>query len=336
MNMNSFNRQYKILILLFIMLICSCLLSCINTKKEKKGSIYAFSTYIDITLYYNEDQDIDLIYQEITKIFNDINKLTDRFNEYPDINNIYTINSSKDFVLVDERLLDVILISQQLKNETGGYFEPLIGNLSVLYKELIKKDNPNSLDVISQDLINQELEKIKNSEIIINDKNVKVNGDATIDLGAIAKGYALLKVKEYLTKVNITHYIIDAGMSSIIVGEKPIDEYYTVGISNTKEEVKIKNKCFGTSSTLLQQVEIDDNIYHHIVNPINGKTENFYDTVCIIGDNPCLIDVLTTAFISMSEEEIKQLVDYYNDLGIELEYFLFKDKKLIDHYKNIS
>lgn len=333
MNVNSFNRQYKILILMFIMLLCCCLLSCINTRKEKKGSIYAFSTYIDITLYYNDDQDIDLIYQNVTYILNNLSKLTDKFNEYPNINNIYTINNSLDFVLVDDNLLDIILLSQQLKDETNGYFEPLIGNLSNCYKELIKKENPSSLDIITLDLINQELEIIKNSEIIINEKNVKINGDATIDLGAIAKGYALLKVKEYLETVNITHYIIDAGMSSIIVGEKPIDEYYTVGISNTKEEVKIKNKCFGTSSTLLQQVEINDKIYHHIVNPINGKTENFYDTVCIIGDNPCLIDALTTAFISMTEEEIKQLVKYYKDVGIELEYFLFKDKELIYHHK---
>ena len=78
MNKNFYIRLYNGLILLLVLILSISLISCINTMKEKKGSIYAFSTYIDITLYYNDNQDIESIYKNVINIFNEINKLTDR------------------------------------------------------------------------------------------------------------------------------------------------------------------------------------------------------------------------------------------------------------------
>lgn len=331
MNRYSFKRLYRglIYILLPLSLLCCFNTGCVNTKKAKNGSIYAFSTYIDITLHYEEEQNINEIYQNVINIFNEINKLTNRFEEYQDINNIYTINNSSDFVSVDQKLLDVILLSLELKEETNGYFEPLIGNLSVLYKNIIQNEQLDSSLIPSEDLIESELENIKNSKILVNDNQIRIDGEASLDLGAIAKGYALLKVKEYLESVNITHYIIDAGMSSIIVGEKPIDEYYTVGMYNVNETIEIKNKCLGTSSISPQKVIYENQLYHHIVNPKTGKPDHQFDTVYIIGDNPALIDALTTAFISMTQEEIADLVFKYQEKGIKIEYYLYNDNKLV-------
>ena len=130
-------------------------------------------------------------------------------------------------------------------------------------------------------------------------------------------------MKEYLDEVDITHFIIDAGMSSILVGEKPIDDFYSVLVSNTGDVKKIKNCCFGTSSVLTQKIEYNGTIYHHIINPKTGKPENYYKTVCVIGDDPLLIDALTTAFISMKEEEIKEVINFYTQKNINLEYYLY-------------
>lgn len=336
MNMNLFKRLRNIfvlsIILISISLFCSINTGCINTMKEKKGSIYAFSTYIDITLYY-ENQDIDNIYKEVTNILNDYNKLTNRFENYQNITNIYTINNSEEFVSVDKKLFDVILLSLDLKMETEGYFEPLIGNLSVLYKNLIQTEPFDENMIPTDDMINSELEKIKNTNVVINDSSIKLEGEATLDLGAVAKGYALLKVKEYLEEVNITHYIIDAGMSSIIVGEKPIDKYYKIGLNNTNKYFKLKNKAIGTSSITSQLIEYNGNTYHHIINPKTGKPDNQFDTVYIIGDNPFIIDALSTAFISMTEEEIETIVEKLKEKGIEIEYYLYKDNTLINSNK---
>ena len=123
-----------------------------------------------------------------------------------------------------------------------------------------------------------------------------------LDLGACAKGYALMKVKEYLDSHSIKTYLINGGSSSIIVGEKEKSQNYKIGIREVDNFVlERKNKALGTSSLLEQYIIINDNVYHHIINPKNGLCANYYDTVVLVGLNALDLDIYSTALFVMNK-----------------------------------
>jgi thiamine biosynthesis lipoprotein len=106
-------------------------------------------------------------------------------------------------------------------------------------------------------------------------------GEAEIDLGGIAKGYALDIAKQYLDSKKVTKYIIDAGSSSILLGEKDTkDGLFNIGLKDIKNAyLKAKNCFVSTSGTSEQLTVIDGVKYSHIVNPKTGSVVSLHVSV---------------------------------------------------------
>ena len=324
-------RAFRFINLILLILCMIILLSCDNDKKEKTatGSVYAFSTLIDISIT-SSDAENDL--NNIKEIILDTHKLCDNFEEYEGINNVCTLNRVRNHVAVPDELMKLLVYCVSIRHDTDKYFEYYIGSLSNMYKKLIESGSVD--DIPSDEEIALELEKIKNTKFYHHDDNtLSLNGDGLIDFGAIGKGYALSKALDYLKTHNIKTYLINAGSSSIIVGEKENSKEYRIGVREVDDLIlEKKNKAIGTSSLLEQNVIINDKLYHHIVNPFTGYNDYYYDTVVVVGDDPLLMDVYSTVLFMMDEEKVKIMVDYFS---LD-EVYLCKDKKVIYEYKKVK
>ena len=244
--------------------------------------------------------------------------MCDRFAE-KEMNNIYTINQTNEFVEVDSHLISLLQEAILLQEETNGYFNILVGEVSNIYKELIKTSDLSLLNGI-EDKVND----INNSSIEIVGNNVKRVGNATIDLGGIAKGYALKEVEKVLREYGITTYLINAGYSSILLGSKNGKDY-KVGLRYTKDTIlNLQNMVVTTSSIEEQKVVIDGNVYHHLVNPKTGYCENKYSTIYLIGSDASRLDAYSTAFFNMNLEDIKHLCEAKN-----IKYIIYNNTNLL-------
>lgn len=318
----------RIFCIILLVLLSLTLTSC-QKLETKKGTVYAFSTLIDISITSNDAKND---YNNIKEIILNTHKLCDNFEEYDGINNICTLNRIRENVKIDDELTELLIQCDKIKHDTDKYFEYKIGSLSLLYKKLI--ESGNELDIPSDELIESELDKIKNTSFVHNDDNtLSLTGEGLIDLGAIGKGYALSKVLEYIKLKNIKTYLINAGNSSIILGEKENSASYRVGVREVDDLIlSKKNKAIGTSSLLEQKVIINNKLYHHIVNPFTGYNDYYYDTVVVVGDDPLLMDVYSTVLFMMDKETVKIMVDYFS---LD-EVYLCKDKKVIYEYKKVK
>ena len=305
--------KIKFLILpLLIIPLTSC-------QKELKRNSFYFDTYTETKLFEGDNVDLD----NIDKIFTKIDKLTDNFQPR-DLNNVYTINNSNENVQVEPELYEVLKASFCSCLEPLNYYNPLIGSLSKKWK--------NSLEnkaILDSETINLELEKMSSSSLTFLEENtVKKVGPAEIDLGAVAKGYSLDKVKQYLDSKNYTKYLIDAGSSSLLLGEKNGGKSFKLKISNLDDAYLMLKNCFvSTSSYDRQAVEIDGVNYSHIINPKTGSAINENDAVIVISNKGYLGDILSTAFINESLDSIKELEKHY-----EVKTIVIKNKQII--YKN--
>lgn len=302
--------------LLILPLIIVPLSSC---QKEIKRNSFYFDTYTETRLYEGSENDLS----EINKIFSKIDKLTDNYRER-DLNNVYKINNSTENVQVEPELYEVLKASFCNCLDPLIYYNPLIGSLSKKWK--------NSLEnkvILDQETIDAELTKMASTSVsFLEENNVKKTGEAEIDLGAVAKGYALDKVKQYLDSKNYSKYLIDAGSSSILLGEKNGGKDFKIKVSNLDNTyLNLKNCFISTSSYDKQAVEIDGVNYSHIINPVNGFAINENDAVIVVSDKGYLGDILSTAFINESIDSIKELEQHF-----EVKTIVIKDKTMV--YKN--
>ncbi len=314
---------------IFILIITSFLIlltSCNEEIKENTKIIYALDTSISVTIYSNDKETTTKHLNEINNIYLQYSKLADNYKSYESVENIYDLNENRSIIALEE-LIELLNYSLEMKDITNGYFNPFIGRLSMKWKNALFKDNPH---VLNDDEINTELNKIASSSLLIEGNNVSIVGDGDIDLGALAKGYATQKAKEYLDLNDIKNYIINAGSSNVLLGEKTDGKEFKVGIEKVfyegyYEVLNVKNKAVVNSSVKNQHVYINGVLYHHLINPHTGYPANFYESIVVVGDDSGYLDALSTALFVMDLDILENFIQDTN-----LEIYAFKGNKLMD------
>jgi thiamine biosynthesis lipoprotein len=321
----------KKLILLFNIFISFATLTSCNFIKANKTNymsinIMVFDTMVDIKIN-NKYPNTHL--KNIADIYRKIDRYADNFRSYDGMS-VYDLNVEREIPSSDI-LKSLIQASIELKEKTNGYFNPFIGRLADKWKEIVKdikdfEDNKLSKDDINSKLelmnssIDSELEIMNNSYIEFSDDKIKIVGDANLDLGGIAKGYATELAHQYLIDNEIDDYLIDAGNSNILLGNR--DKGYNVGLSKPYSDsyyksLNLTDKSIGTSSPKYQGSEFNDFRYHHLISPYTGLPVNNYSSVTVICDNSTYADVFSTAIFTMDIDTAKEFAKD-NNIGILL------------------
>ena len=244
-------------------------------------------------------------------------------SDYEKGNNVYYLNNTEEKTQISRELYLLLKRAKELE-ESLEYFNPLVGSLAKKWKDSLGFDESKDVTpaVLSDEVIQEELEKIKTSSLNIEyeeNKNAfyaQREGDALIDLGAIAKGFALDRCKKYLDTHSggTEEYLINAGNSSILLGENSQRENgkYIVEVSKENPNVLIEssNSFISTSGISEQNVTIGGQTYSHIINPLTGSAISNYDQITIIAPsevgNGALGDALSTSLMMSNEDEIKE------------------------------
>lgn len=280
------------------LLFCLTLVSCSDRTVENKVFFYAFDTYVDIKTYQGTAEDI----KELRGILETFSKETNNY-QTSDVNGVSTINESNSEVQVGANLYGCLKQADTLTHDLETYFSIYLGSLSKIWKEAL------STSILpTSETIDTELTKVRNTSLSFDDTNQKITrtGSGEIDLGAIAKGYALDIAKNHFKNKNISNYIVDAGSSSILLGEKTTDDgLFTIKIKNLSETyIKAKNVCISTSSVSEQYKVIDGVRYSHIVSPETGDARPINEAVIVLSEQGALGDALSTSMMLMSTAEV--------------------------------
>ena len=306
----------KIIYIFITILMLISLAACNSEVTYECTPISVFDTVVTMVFY--DDANYKTYYNDIKAKFNEINRISDDFNINTDKNNVYVLNDKRE---VESGLLkDMLTKVLELKEETNGYFNPFIGRLTHKWKDAIKNNN-----VLSSTEIEEELSLMNNTTISFDGDIIKLEGQGNIDLGAFAKGYALEWAKNYLEEKKVDKYYINCGSSSIYVANKELNISLSKPYSNDSIlDFKASNIGIATSSPKYQYCVINGEKYHHLINPFTGYPSNIYDSVNVIGNNNMKNDIYSTAFFSMSVDDVKEFV---KDKDINV--ILYKDNEII-------
>ncbi len=109
---------------------------------------------------------------------------------------------------------------------SNGSFDITIGSVSQLWDF-----TSGSGTVPDADAIASALSHVNYKNISVSDNTVQLlDPNASVDVGAIAKGYIADRIKDYLKKNGVKHAVIDLGGNILLLGSKTDGSKYNIGI----------------------------------------------------------------------------------------------------------
>ena len=272
-----------------------------------KNNIY-FDTIIQITVYDKDDV------SAIDKCFEMAATYENMFSRTIEDSDVSKINNADgEFVEVHEDTIELLEYGLKYCELSCGAFDITVGALSDTW------DFKNNTGIIpDEDLIAGALDTVDYHNIVIQGNTVALtNPNAMIDLGAIAKGYIADKMKECLLENGVSSAIINLGGNVLLVGSNTDGSKFQIGIQKPFDEtgtaiaaVEIQDCSLVSSGIYERYFELDNTIYHHLLNTDTGyPIENGLYGVTIISEKSVDGDALSTTVFALGLEDGMALIE---------------------------
>ncbi|NRA64735.1 MAG: FAD:protein FMN transferase [Pseudobacteriovorax sp.] len=251
---------------------------------------------------------------EFERILKDLNR---QMSTYINDSEISTFNRLKsyDWFPVSPEFGRVVQTSKKIFALTDGAFDPTLNPLVSLWG-FGPKGRPETVPTDAQ--LKQGLESIGFEKIVIakdQRKLKKQSADLTIDLSAIAKGYAADVLSEYLNQLGFSHHLVEIGGEVRTSGQKPGDQPWVIAIEMPSEtaggaSALVAPRSFGlaTSGDYRNFYEIDGKRMSHIIDPRTGyPISHDLASVSVLSETCGEADGLATAFMVMGREKAYEI-----------------------------
>jgi len=297
------------------LLLYSCQTKIVNTKIS--GPV--FGTSYGITYYSETTKDFQ---KEFDSLFSAINKSLSTYKEDSEISKINRNQDTK----VDGHFKMVFNVSKQIFDETEGTFDPTIGAVVNAWN-FGPKGKVIGLDELKIDSLMTSVGF--NKVTLVGDSVIKENPITFLDFNAIAKGYGVDVVSQYLESKNIENYIVEIGGEIRCKGmnmetQKPwkvgVEKPNFDGTQSLMKIVEMHDEAMATSGTY-RKFSIDDegNRYSHIIDTKTGyPSKTNLLSISVITDNCMYADAYATAFKAMGIEKVKQFLQTHPELKVFL------------------
>lgn len=295
---------------LCILLFCSC-----GNMEFHKFEGGALGTYYAVTYKGTENPSLQ---KGVDSILNSVNE---SFSIFSPTSIISKINDNQE-VILNEDFIEVFTIAQRIGQETDGALEMTIGPLVNLWG--FGKDE-RKLD-LSQTEIDSVLTIIGYWKIHLENNSIlKDNPNIQLNFNAIAKGYAVDKVADYLVRNGYKDCVVDIGGEIVAKGKKYYDQEWNIGLQSptrtrdgemrAEETFHLCDRAVATSGNYRNYFEENGQRYAHIINPKTGRPEKSkLLSVTVIADHCVEADAYATAFMVMGMDSTKAFLKAHPEL----------------------
>lgn len=330
----------------------------VETQKLRSDMCFdcGFDTFLQLTGFPLEEEEFKEVFQESSDLFRHYNDLFDIYNDYEGINNIKTINDNAGIapVTVEQPIIDLLKEAKEYYLLSDGNFDITMGNLLRIWHnyrtegiELNQSQKPGHTPS-SEELQEASLHKGWD-QIIINEEEGTVfiqDKEISLDVGAIAKGFATELIARHLEEKGYHTGAINAGGNNRTLGQKPNGQPWRIGIQNPEAQgplftIEMDGTCSFVTSGDYERfyVSEDGNAYHHIIDPKTSFPATHYHSVSIVTQDSGMADCLSTTLFTLSYEEGLQLIDSFKqahpDKILEVAWIMDKDKEIDTTHKKL-
>ena len=315
-----------ILVATGMLISCFPLLSC--AKKTEKFSAYSFDyfdTVTTVTGYAESKETFDEIANEAIAELGEYHRLFTIYHRFENLENLCTVNELVDgqhrTVTVDRRIVDMLLYAKEMYTLTGGRVNVAMGSVLSIWHDYRKDgmDDPASAKLPPMDKLTAAAEHTDIEDLVIDESACTVtltDPEMKLDVGAIAKGYAVEMIAQSMEQKGISGYVLNVGGNVRTVGAKPDGNSFTVGIEDPTDDsedyiayLALADRSLVTSGSYQRYYLVDGKRYHHIIDPETLMPSNNFLSVSVLTEHSGSGDALSTALFCMSLDEGMALIE---------------------------
>lgn len=238
---------------------------------------------------------------------------------------ISTLNTTGALMAPSVRMLEVLEASRKVYETTDGAFDPTVGPLVNAWGFGPDKrpDIPDSGKIDSLRAL------VGFGKVDFSKEKVSVGAGVYLDFSAIAKGYAVDLVAEFLENKGFSHYMVEIGGEVRARGQNEQNEFWSIGIENplvAREErkllaiVRLKNRSMATSGNYRNFYQFDGRTIAHTIDPRTGYNTSHNLLSASVFANTCMeADAYATAFMVLGPEAAQAIIEA-SDLEAYLVY----------------
>jgi FAD:protein FMN transferase len=312
---------------IFIYLTVTILLfSCKDELINKRviGSVFGTSYSVQFATYDN-----DLNFEtQFDKLFYVINKSMSTYQT----NSIISKINRNETTTIDSHFRKAFDAAKDIYKLSNGAFDPTIGVLVNAW-DFGPEENIENLDSTKVDslMLTVGFDKVERNQ----DTIVKQSANTILDFNAIAKGYGVDVIAQFLETQNIDSYLVEIGGEIRAKGiNKSSGKPWKIGIENPNfdgsqsimKAIFLKDEAMATSGTYRKfKVDENGNRYAHIIDTKTGyPSKTNLLSISVIAEDCMTADAYATAFKAMGIEKVKMFLKSHPEFKV---FLIFENEK---------
>jgi thiamine biosynthesis lipoprotein len=255
--------------------------------------------------------------QAIQEVFDEFRRLDEKLSPYKEHSELSLVNrmAAEAPVPISGEFFELLEHSRDYSELTDGAFDITFASVGHLYNYRTgEKPSPQTTQA--------SLPLIDYHHVILDREQSSVHFErpgVKIDLGGIAKGYAVDQAIALLQARGIKHALVTAGGDSRLLGDHQ-GRPWQIGIQAPRRKnaiattLNLQDSAVSTSGDYERYFEADGVRYHHIISPKTGRSASGMQSVTVIGPNATRTDALSTSLFVLGVEASMALIDRLEDV----------------------
>jgi len=305
-------KKLSIIVWVFIIVFSCKQKPSVETSVNTKLSGVVFGTTYS-AIY---DSEIDYT-KQFDSLFDVINTSLSTYMPNSDISKL----NRNENVKIGTHFKKVFLTSKDIYKATNGMFDPTIGDVVNAWS--FGADTNKFLT--NSATIDSLMQFVGFDKVALRGDEVIKPTNTYLEFNAIAKGYGVDVIGEFLERKNVKNYLVEIGGELRVKGKnqekkKPwrvgLDEPRFDGGQSVYKAINLKDEAMATSGTYRKfKVDKNGNKYAHIINTKTGyPTKTNILSVSVIAEDCMTADGYATAFQAMGVEGVKAFLNNHPEL----------------------
>lgn len=266
--------------------------------------------------------DVNLLRSDIRNL---LDRLNNRFSTYDENSEISRFNSSQDtnYVAVSYDTAAVTRFALAIARVTEGAFDPTVMPLVALWgfgpgNTIHAVPSPNAISTCLEDVGFEKL-SVRYPTLL-----AKASPAITLDLNAIAKGYAVDCLAALLATNKCNNVFVEIGGEISATGRPSHHDAWRVAIDvpqmnaapglNIMSVIELRDACVATSGDYRNYFTADDRVFSHVIDPRTGyPVSNRVASVTVTAEDCMTADALATALMVLGLDAGMRTIDKYED-----------------------
>lgn len=257
----------------------------------------------------------------VDEVFEEIDRLDAQMSNYKPESELSRVNrdAARQSVVVEPGLFRLIQGAVHYSEETDGAFDVTVGPLMKAWGFFRGQGRlPTKAEIA------QVLKHVGYRHVMLDpaSRTVRFDEDGIeLDLGGIAKGYAVDRAVEILRENGVTRALVSSGTSSIYaLGSPPGARAWRVTVRDPYNAKKVgsvillRNHSVSTSANYERFFNLGGKTYGHIMDPHTGMPVEGLVSAAVLAPSTCQSDALTKPLFILGVNGMRQYLDTHPNL----------------------